>query len=203
MASTAIKVSALERLQTLSGSEEILVAYLGKNFKIQLADLAASVSMPTKVSLGLDQVDNTSDLNKPISLTTQAALDGKSDVSHTHSVSSIVGLAELLAGKAELIHGHTVSDIEGLSELLDQKANLVHGHTIDQIQGLPDALNNKVDQAVYAAEIQALSNQLGNTVTTEQLTQIVETLAPLVHRHDASDIDNLPEPTVTFTASEW
>lgn len=37
-----------------------------------------------KADLGLGNVDNTSDLNKPISTATQTALDGKSDTGHTH-----------------------------------------------------------------------------------------------------------------------
>lgn len=43
----------------------------------------------TKSDVGLSQVDNTSDLDKPISDDTQDALDGKSDLGHTHTASSI------------------------------------------------------------------------------------------------------------------
>jgi len=39
----------------------------------------------TKADVGLGNVDNTSDLNKPISTATQTALNGKSDTSHTHT----------------------------------------------------------------------------------------------------------------------
>jgi len=43
----------------------------------------------TQVQIGLDQVDNTSDLDKPISTATQAALNDKTDVGHTHTISDI------------------------------------------------------------------------------------------------------------------
>ena len=43
----------------------------------------------TKSMVGLGNADNTSDANKPISTATQTALDGKANVSHTHTVSSI------------------------------------------------------------------------------------------------------------------
>ena len=44
---------------------------------------------PTKTSLGLDQVDNTSDLNKPISTATQTALNAKQDtIDANHKLSS-------------------------------------------------------------------------------------------------------------------
>lgn len=42
-----------------------------------------------KSDVGLDQVDNTSDADKPISDDTQDALDLKSDVGHTHTASEV------------------------------------------------------------------------------------------------------------------
>ena len=55
-----------------------------------------------KSALSLDQVTNTSDANKPVSSATQAALDGKSDVGHTHIQADISGLTTALAGKQPL-----------------------------------------------------------------------------------------------------
>lgn len=49
----------------------------------------------TQDQVGLDKVDNTSDLDKPISKATQEALDKKSDIDHTHNVTDIVDLNEL------------------------------------------------------------------------------------------------------------
>lgn len=43
-----------------------------------------------KESVGLSNVDNTSDYNKPISQSTQNALDSKSDLSHSHSPEDIL-----------------------------------------------------------------------------------------------------------------
>jgi len=42
-----------------------------------------------KSDVGLDQVDNTSDLNKPISSATQTALDGKANSTHTHALTDL------------------------------------------------------------------------------------------------------------------
>lgn len=39
----------------------------------------------TKAQVGLGNVDNTSDLNKPVSTATQTALNGKSDTTHNHA----------------------------------------------------------------------------------------------------------------------
>jgi hypothetical protein len=43
----------------------------------------------TKAQVGLDQVDNTSDIEKPISYATQVALDDKADKGHTHDATYI------------------------------------------------------------------------------------------------------------------
>jgi hypothetical protein len=45
-----------------------------------------------KGDVGLGNVDNTSDANKPISTATQTALDGKAPTSHTHDYSTLAGL---------------------------------------------------------------------------------------------------------------
>jgi hypothetical protein len=43
----------------------------------------------TKTDVGLDNVDNTSDANKPVSTATQTALNGKANTSHTHTSTDI------------------------------------------------------------------------------------------------------------------
>lgn len=56
----------------------------------------ASDVVGAKTNFGLNNVDNTSDLNKPISTATQTALNGKSDVGHTHVPADIIGLEAYL-----------------------------------------------------------------------------------------------------------
>jgi hypothetical protein len=51
----------------------------------------------TKTQVGLGNVDNTSDVNKPVSTAQQTALDGKANTSHTHGQADITGLVALLA----------------------------------------------------------------------------------------------------------
>lgn len=52
--------------------------------KVTLANLKTSLAM-VKGDVGLGNVDNTSDTNKPVSTATQTALDGKSATSHNHA----------------------------------------------------------------------------------------------------------------------
>lgn len=49
----------------------------------------------TKEQIGLGNVDNTSDTNKPISIATQMALDKKADVHHSHTMTDITDLENL------------------------------------------------------------------------------------------------------------
>lgn len=57
-------------------------------YKIDNSDLVTSVGgftgPVTLAQLGLNNVDNTSDINKPISTATASALSGKSNIGHTH-----------------------------------------------------------------------------------------------------------------------
>lgn len=68
------------------------------NLKANLASptFTGTVTLPsttnglTKSNVGLSNVDNTSDANKPVSTATQTALNGKANSSHTHSSADIL-----------------------------------------------------------------------------------------------------------------
>ena len=83
--------------------------------------------MVTKGDVGLSEVDNTSDVNKPVPTAVITALSNKSDSSHTHTKGD-VGLSNVdntsdvskplssastsaLAGKASSTHSHTKADL--------------------------------------------------------------------------------------------
>ena len=63
----------------------------------------------TKAQVGLDQVDNTPDMDKPISYAVDAALLGKSDVGHDHD--------DLYYDKDEILGLITVGDIDDICAL--------------------------------------------------------------------------------------
>jgi hypothetical protein len=62
-----------------------------------------------KADVGLGNVDNTSDTNKPISSATQSALDGKAATSHTHPSSAITDFntAAAAAAPVQSVNGNT------------------------------------------------------------------------------------------------
>lgn len=73
----------LPEISTLELGETATTAYYGDKGKVAYDHSQLTSGNPhhvTKAEVGLDNVDNTSDLNKPISTATQTALDGKADL---------------------------------------------------------------------------------------------------------------------------
>ena len=106
----------------------------------------------TKNHLGLGNVDNTSDANKPVSTAQQAALDGKANSVHTHAISQVTGLQTALDGKAPTVHTHAIGDVTGLQTALNNKAPLNHTHVIADTTGLQAALDSKTTATQKVAD---------------------------------------------------
>ena len=116
-----------------------LSAYLKST---DISEWAKKSDKPTYTAneIGLGNVNNTADADKPISTATQTALDGKADTVHTHTVSDITDMPEYLTketdptvpawakaknkptytadevGAAKKNHTHNVSDITDMPE---------------------------------------------------------------------------------------
>lgn len=66
-----------------------------------------STDTPDASTVGLGNVDNTSDLAKPISTATQSALDTKSNIGHEHVVADVTGLSTSLSEKEPAVTAGT------------------------------------------------------------------------------------------------
>lgn len=145
----------------------------------------------TKSSVGLANVDNTADADKPISTATQTALDLKSDTTHTHVAANITMASQRILGRnttgsggAEELTSTQVKSIIGLSNVsntsdadkpistatqtaLDGKAPIVHTHEIDDVTGLQSALDGKANtgHTHTIANVTGLAAQLVHSVT--------------------------------------
>jgi hypothetical protein len=146
------KVAQLPEIKNPTGSEYLYLVKDGINKKVRLSKLAslAITRLITKYTIGLGDVDNTSDLNKPITQLIRDALEGKklrseflleladkSDYIHTHSVDQVTDLqteldlkkdVSLLATKSDLDHTHDIDDVSSLQSSLDNLSNLDHTH---------------------------------------------------------------------------
>lgn len=128
-------------------------------------------------NIGLGNVDNTSDLNKPISTATQAALDGKAPTVHGHTAAEITGLESVLVNKADVVHTHPISDVVGLQAALDGKAAASHAHAIANVTGLQTALDGKAAAS--------------HTHPWSQVTDKPTTFPPSGHSHAISEVTGL------------
>lgn len=105
----AKKISELQELDSLTGNETLPIVKEGKNYKVKLRIFEKRfIENLTKADVGLDKVDNTSDIDKPVSKATQRALMNKAPRDHRHNVDEIDGLDELVVEKV-------TESIEGLN----------------------------------------------------------------------------------------
>ncbi len=86
----------------------------------------------SQASIGLGNVNNTSDINKPVSTAQQTALDEKADLS------DFTLLQALVDTKANTNHTHVINDTTGLQTALDNKAAANHTHSYNALTDLPD-----------------------------------------------------------------
>lgn len=108
------KISELDllRRQFINETEQFVVAKEGLNYRVALATLK-TIFKTTKEEIGLGNVDNTSDLDKPLSTATQLALTKKADVGHQHLIEDVTGLADLLnelTGRIENLENNSQTD---------------------------------------------------------------------------------------------
>lgn len=107
---------------------------------------------PSANDIGLSNVDNTSDLEKPISKATQNALNGKANSAHTHTKNQITDMPNKISQLVNDVGYITQSDV-------DTSQNHVHSNkgVLDKInQALLDSWNtirNKSDKSYVDGEL--------------------------------------------------
>lgn len=126
----------------------------------------------TKEQLGLENVDNTSDIDKPISTAIQEALDGKAPKRHT-STTNTYG-----AGNG-LIYGHLK-----LSDSVSSTSHVNNG-----IAATPSAVKTAYDKAVSAYEL-ANQNQYTHPSTHPASMIVQDSTHRFVSDDETSDWDN-------------
>lgn len=94
----------VELLGHLELGESETTAYRGDRGRIAYDHtlLTDNPHQVNKTQVGLSEVDNTSDADKPVSTAQQNALNLKANTVHTHDQTDVTGLTAALAGKADL-----------------------------------------------------------------------------------------------------
>ena len=150
---------------------------------------------PTKASLGLDQVDNTSDLDKPISTATQSALDLKANASDVYTIEQVDDIADTKQNVIDASHklsADLVDDSETThkfvtSELIqdiNDNTSARHTHSnksiLDNISAsFTTALKDKLDGIAPNAQVNVLEGVQVNgsdlTITNKKVNVVVPT----------------------------
>lgn len=183
MANYGVKFSELPR-QTNPASVSFNIPGVasedGKNYFIQISDILGLID---KSQLQLDQVDNTSDLDKPISLAVAAALAAKSESTHVHTFGQIDGLQEYLDTRFSS-HTLPMTSVVGLEGALAAKSNVGHRHLVSEIDGLQASLDSKADKL----HAHSLTDINGAVETVQALWSAVDGKADRAHGHNVSQI---------------
>lgn len=178
---TAKRLSDFPVLDTPTSETQLPVMHLGKNRKIPIAGIKKALTL-AKDDVGLGNVDNTADQDKPISIATQQALDGKSNRNHQHSYDEIAGLSDVLDGKADRMHTHP--EFQSLAQEIAAKADQSHTHQIQNIVGLSQALTDRPTSA-------EVSQTLSGYVSKDDLATVIDS----VNQH--VDTSNVGQATLT------
>lgn len=217
--SNAITFGQLNELVQLRGSEIVPIELNGKNYHIKLSRL---ITLFDKEVFGLDLVDNTRDIDKPLSSVAIEALGLKADLEHTHELSEVIGLEEELLTKAGLEHSHAIDDVDGLNEMLDSittsvngffseivtlrddlltKVDIDHSHDMSQVDGLNAAIQSLQDQ-LYTLASQPSSNEHNHSIDQILgLTLILNGKSNANHSHTVSSIGDF-DPSVRGIVTE-
>ena len=155
---------------SLALGETSSTAYRGDRGKIAY-DHSQTTGNPhgtTKTDIGLGNVENTKDADKPISTATQTALNNKLDKGGYAGTAS--DLKTEIDGKANTSHTHSISDITNLQTSLDNKQNAI-GYT-------PENLVNKAtdllspDNTKYPTTLAVVNETKKATITVELISQL-------------------------------
>lgn len=200
-----VKSKTILELEPISSVDAVDIREVGipsqmgdKNFLVFIQDI---VNYVTKSSIGLDRVDNTPDAEKPLSNAIIEALLGKANSTHTHNLSDIDQLNEvlqtylsrneqisidqlqevvrLIEEKADDIHRHKVEDVEGLRNILDQKAESDHKHSLNSLtdfeefySSLMDVINNKIDIQVLTQRLNEFKQDLTSSLSQDFVREL-------------------------------
>ncbi len=176
----------------------------------------------TKSDVGLGNVDNTSDADKPISTATQTALNGKSDTTHNHDLDyadishnhdslyyTETEVDTLLSGKSDTTHTHTDLHTHTNKTLLDTynqtNADITtaitnsHTHTnkstLDNIISSGDGNSFLANDGTYKAVSSGSASWGGITGTLSNQTDLQTALnnkSDTTHTHDYNDLNTQP-----------
>ena len=126
---------------------------------VDISDWAKQSDKPTYTAneIGLGNVDNTADADKPISTATQTALDGKADTGHTHTVSDITDMPAYLTQETDPTVPAWAKAKNKPTYIADEvgAAKKKHTHDMSDITDMPEWTKTENKPAYTASEVGA------------------------------------------------
>jgi hypothetical protein len=164
---------------------------LGGTLGIAAGGTGATTAAAARTNLGLGNVDNTADANKPISIATQAALDTKANASEvTTALGTKASAAEVATALGTKANASDVSASLALKEDVSNKANTPLGSSTTLFP-TQNAVKTYVDAQVAAATIaDASSSTKGKIQLAGDLagTAAAPTVPGLALKANASEV---------------
>ena len=137
--------------------------------KLTKAGTAVQPEGLTKAAVGLGNVDNTSDVNKPISTATQTALNGKADLSHSHTLGNISDAGSMASQSASSV-SITGGAIDGAT-VGQTTAAAVKSNRLDITKSSLTSTPTATDGNVYSGYHTPASFPISNVTSVNSATQ--------------------------------
>lgn len=161
---------ALKALVTLSQSSTSGPVFLKDDGSFEIGELPEGSEPVTKESLGLDQVDNTSDKDKPLSDATRAALAEKASTADlTEATRGLLNQQALDAALQELMREEDL--VDALKDVL-KKADIVDTLTDASAIKPLSARQGKL----LKEQLDALGAVFGDDMDVDELSRLIQTL---------------------------
>jgi hypothetical protein len=200
-----IDITQLSYLTYLSQDTYVLAVSNNLAYRLSVNEIIKGIRVPDKLSLGLGNVNNTSDSMKPVSVYQKEALDKKADINHGHYAAAIVDLDESIAKglKSQLVMS-AITDI--ITECLKDIPSIGISH--DKISGLDDYLRKEVERILsdklngYDVMLNGIASRIGMVLesldTQERTIQETITIVERVES-EVAEIDD----EVTVQNHQW
>ena len=164
----------------------------------------------TKAQVGLGNVDNTSDLAKPISTATQAALDLKANQATTYTKTAVDDLlGEKLDSNTAASTYATIATVTGLENQIEGKLVIIDGQ-IEELTDTYNAANEHINSTNNPHGVTKAQVGLGNVDNTSDANKPISTAtqaaldkkANQATTYTKTEVDNLLDDKLDISTAE-